>query len=146
MHALFVNIWILKDAVILNCEFETFQFPLRRKNLQISICNTTCPDSRLFLDVFTPFLSFRFLPSPSSQLSPSDPYSHSFRPIFSSLFPATSFHPFPFPFFLFSFSLASLILHHFLLSQIPPTHLSFYSLFIPPFFIPSFFPLFLASC
>ena len=34
MHALFVNIWILKDAVILNCEFETFQFPLRRKNLQ----------------------------------------------------------------------------------------------------------------
>ena len=33
-HALFVNIWILKDAVILNCEFETFQFPLRRKNLQ----------------------------------------------------------------------------------------------------------------
>lgn len=34
MHALFVNIWILKDAVIRNCEFETFQFPLRRKNLQ----------------------------------------------------------------------------------------------------------------
>lgn len=33
MHALFVNIWILKDAVIRNCEFETFQFPLRRKNL-----------------------------------------------------------------------------------------------------------------
>ena len=114
--------------------------------LQISICDTTCPDSRLFLDVFTPFLSFWFLPSPSSQLSPSDPYSHSFRPIFSSLFPATSFHPFPFPFFFFSFSLASLIQHHFLLSQIPPTHLPFYSLSIPPFFIPSFFPLFLASC
>ena len=68
--------------------------------LQISICDTTCRDSRLFLDVFTPFLSFWFLPSPSSQLSPSHPYSHSFRPIFSSLFPATSSHPFPFPFFL----------------------------------------------
>ena len=95
MHALFVNIWILKDAVIRNCEFETFQFP-EKKEFTVSTYIFKYPSAALH--VLTLGFSWMCLhPSYLSDSFPLPPLNLLHLPPLVSLFVLCSLLPPPPP-------------------------------------------------
>ena len=95
MHALFVNIWILKDAVIRNCEFETFQFP-EKKEFTVSTYIFKYPSAALH--VLTLGFSWMCLhPSYLSDSCPLPPLNFLHLTPIVTLFVLSSLLSFPLP-------------------------------------------------